>query len=270
MRVVLSLLLVFLAAPARSQTTSTINAYLSQFLREHSTGMSERYAGTFSRLPEPLRTRAEKALPKHRFVIADMFYTHWGPDEVKILLVFGCVVNSGDRLQLVTLVLEPLRVFRFDSDRLSSRFGRGGDDDSQDGGRSPGCHSDVRSRPRSPSGQSDRSGLKPGRQALPIRARSVHHSAWLRTPRTDQPDHAEGGQNRGLSISQAVSERLAKRSRGGAEKKPREDMLAKFWLACPSLAESRGFPAHELRTLTRIVAKHREKFAEAWDEHFRS
>jgi hypothetical protein len=87
MRVVLSLLLVFLAAPARSQTTSTINAYLSQLLREHSTGMSERYAGTFSRLPEPLRTRAEKALPKHRFVIADMIYSHWGPDEVKILLV---------------------------------------------------------------------------------------------------------------------------------------------------------------------------------------
>ena len=50
----------------------------------------------------------------------------------------------------------------------------------------------------------------------------------------------------------------------------REDMLAKFWLAGPSLAESRGFPAHELRTLTRIVVKHREKFAEAWDEHFRS
>src|SRR5436305_7585959 len=50
----------------------------------------------------------------------------------------------------------------------------------------------------------------------------------------------------------------------------RDDMLAKFWLAGPSLAESRGFPAHELRTITPLVAKHRDKFAEAWDERFGS
>jgi 3-methyladenine DNA glycosylase AlkD len=50
----------------------------------------------------------------------------------------------------------------------------------------------------------------------------------------------------------------------------RDDMLAKFWLAGPSLAESRGFPAHELRTIARLVAKHRDKFAEAWDERFGS
>ncbi|HEX7680518.1 MAG TPA: DUF4160 domain-containing protein [Thermoanaerobaculia bacterium] len=50
----------------------------------------------------------------------------------------------------------------------------------------------------------------------------------------------------------------------------REDMLAKFWLAGPSVAESRGFSAHELRTLMRMVAKYREQFAEAWDDHFRS
>ena len=50
----------------------------------------------------------------------------------------------------------------------------------------------------------------------------------------------------------------------------RDDMLAKFWLAGPSLAESRGFPAQELRTIARLVAAHRDKFAEAWDDHFGS
>ncbi len=50
----------------------------------------------------------------------------------------------------------------------------------------------------------------------------------------------------------------------------REDMLAKFWLAGPSLAESKGFPAHELRTLARIVAEHRDELTEAWDEYFGS
>jgi len=50
----------------------------------------------------------------------------------------------------------------------------------------------------------------------------------------------------------------------------RQDMLAKFWLAGALLAESKGFPAHELRTLARIVAEHRDEFAEAWDEHFGS
>jgi 3-methyladenine DNA glycosylase AlkD len=50
----------------------------------------------------------------------------------------------------------------------------------------------------------------------------------------------------------------------------REDMIAKFWLAGPSLAESKGFAAHELRTLARIIARHQKTFIEAWDEHFRS
>jgi hypothetical protein len=50
----------------------------------------------------------------------------------------------------------------------------------------------------------------------------------------------------------------------------REEMLAKFWLGGVSLAESKGFPAHELRSLARIVAEHRDEFVEAWDEHFRS
>jgi hypothetical protein len=48
----------------------------------------------------------------------------------------------------------------------------------------------------------------------------------------------------------------------------RENMIAKFWLAGPSLAESKGFTAHELRTVARVVAEHRDEFIEAWDEHF--
>lgn len=50
----------------------------------------------------------------------------------------------------------------------------------------------------------------------------------------------------------------------------REDLLAKFWLAGPSLAESKGFAAHELRTIARVVAAHRDEFVEAWDDHFGS
>ena len=50
----------------------------------------------------------------------------------------------------------------------------------------------------------------------------------------------------------------------------REEMLAKFWLAGPSLAETRGFPVHELRKLARMVATHRHEFTEAWDEYFGS
>jgi 3-methyladenine DNA glycosylase AlkD len=48
----------------------------------------------------------------------------------------------------------------------------------------------------------------------------------------------------------------------------REDMLAKFWLAGAELAESRGFPAHELRSLARLVSKHKVEFSEAWHEYF--
>jgi 3-methyladenine DNA glycosylase AlkD len=50
----------------------------------------------------------------------------------------------------------------------------------------------------------------------------------------------------------------------------REDMLAKFWLAGPALAESKGFASHELRMIARIVAEHRDDFVEAWNEHFRN
>jgi len=50
----------------------------------------------------------------------------------------------------------------------------------------------------------------------------------------------------------------------------REDMIAKFWLAGPSLAESKGFASHELRAIIRIIGERQVAFVEAWDEHFRS
>lgn len=48
----------------------------------------------------------------------------------------------------------------------------------------------------------------------------------------------------------------------------RETMLAKFWLDPVSLAGSRGFAAHELRQMERIVTENREKYLEAWNEYF--
>jgi hypothetical protein len=48
----------------------------------------------------------------------------------------------------------------------------------------------------------------------------------------------------------------------------RERALAKFWLDKVSLADSKRFPAHELRELERLVMKHRTKFLESWNEHF--
>lgn len=48
----------------------------------------------------------------------------------------------------------------------------------------------------------------------------------------------------------------------------RERALAKFWLDEVSLASSKGFAAHELRELERLVVKHRNKFLRSWNEHF--
>lgn len=50
----------------------------------------------------------------------------------------------------------------------------------------------------------------------------------------------------------------------------RDRALAKFWLGDVSLASSKGFAAHELRELERLVTKHRNEFRESWDEHFGS
>ena len=48
----------------------------------------------------------------------------------------------------------------------------------------------------------------------------------------------------------------------------RERALAKFWLAEVSLAASKGFAAHELREIERLVVLHRRRFLESWNEHF--
>ena len=43
---------------------------------------------------------------------------------------------------------------------------------------------------------------------------------------------------------------------------------AKFWLAPPSLAWSRGFNNQELNQLRELIEDHESEFQEAWDEHF--
>jgi len=48
----------------------------------------------------------------------------------------------------------------------------------------------------------------------------------------------------------------------------RERKLAKFWLNPVSLADSTRFAAHELGEIERITREHRQRFLEAWDEHF--
>ncbi|HEY2324428.1 MAG TPA: DUF4160 domain-containing protein [Thermoanaerobaculia bacterium] len=47
----------------------------------------------------------------------------------------------------------------------------------------------------------------------------------------------------------------------------RERKVAKFWLGEISLAKSRGFAAHELRELERIVVDRQHEFLRAWNEH---
>jgi hypothetical protein len=46
-----------------------------------------------------------------------------------------------------------------------------------------------------------------------------------------------------------------------------DDKIAKYWLAPVDLASSRRFRAHELNVL---VVEHRERFLEAWHDHFDS
>jgi len=49
----------------------------------------------------------------------------------------------------------------------------------------------------------------------------------------------------------------------------REKYVAKLWLEpSVSVAGSRGFAAHELNLIRRIVEEYRERLLEAWDEHF--
>jgi hypothetical protein len=48
----------------------------------------------------------------------------------------------------------------------------------------------------------------------------------------------------------------------------RDQATAKFWLNPVRLAASRRFSDHELSSLQKIVAEHRERILEAWNEHF--
>lgn len=48
----------------------------------------------------------------------------------------------------------------------------------------------------------------------------------------------------------------------------RDQQIVKFWLNPVALAKNRGFPAHELRQIERLVLKHRATLMEAWDEYF--
>lgn len=48
----------------------------------------------------------------------------------------------------------------------------------------------------------------------------------------------------------------------------RQDAYAKFWLDPVSLARPRGFSAHELTRLRKMVEEHRAEFLERWGEHF--
>ncbi len=51
----------------------------------------------------------------------------------------------------------------------------------------------------------------------------------------------------------------------------RGDDDAKFWIGedPPRLADSRGFSAHELLAISRIVAEHRTMMEARWHGHFR-
>jgi hypothetical protein len=49
----------------------------------------------------------------------------------------------------------------------------------------------------------------------------------------------------------------------------REKNVAKYWLQPPvSLASNRGFAAHELTVIQRIVEEYRQRLLEAWNDHF--
>ena len=50
----------------------------------------------------------------------------------------------------------------------------------------------------------------------------------------------------------------------------RDRFLAKFWLSPVSLAGSKRFASHELRTIQKHVDENRELFLEAWNEHISS
>ncbi len=47
----------------------------------------------------------------------------------------------------------------------------------------------------------------------------------------------------------------------------REDKTCKLWLQPLELARNHGFDARELNRIRRLIASHRQRIMEAWDEH---
>jgi Domain of unknown function (DUF4160) len=48
----------------------------------------------------------------------------------------------------------------------------------------------------------------------------------------------------------------------------RERSVAKFWLEPVTLVTNRGFRAHEMRRITRLVVQHQATLLEAWHDYF--
>jgi hypothetical protein len=48
----------------------------------------------------------------------------------------------------------------------------------------------------------------------------------------------------------------------------RERFIAKFWLDPVALVTNRGFRAHEVRRVTRLVFQHQSTLLEAWHDYF--
>jgi Domain of unknown function (DUF4160) len=49
-----------------------------------------------------------------------------------------------------------------------------------------------------------------------------------------------------------------------------DEKVAKYWLEPVQLASSHAFRSHELTRIRALVVEHRDKFLEAWHEHFGS
>ena len=48
----------------------------------------------------------------------------------------------------------------------------------------------------------------------------------------------------------------------------RDKQSAKFWLTPVALAYNLGFRPHELRTIERLINKHRDTLLEGWNDNF--
>jgi len=48
----------------------------------------------------------------------------------------------------------------------------------------------------------------------------------------------------------------------------REGKTAKFWINPVALAGNRGFAAHELNQIEKLVIEHEAQIGNAWNEHF--